>query len=116
MNTALLTKWLWKFYQVSDLLWCKIIKSQYFHNKSLRNVCSQSTGFSYFCKEVLYSLDIFFKYIKVEVGEGTGIAFCQGIWSTNVPLREKFLSLYELACNKDGIGMSGIGICNLKGI
>lgn len=103
MNEALLGKWIWKFFNEPDLIWVRMIKSQYYVNKNVREVNELSQGVSVFWKGIVTSLELILRHSKVIIGTGKETSFWHDIWHGEVTLKERYPSLFELSGNKNGL-------------
>ena len=44
---------------------------------------------------------IFSRFIQFNVGDGTRVKFCHDLWCGDCPLKEAFLELYRIFCDKE---------------
>jgi hypothetical protein len=99
MNDALLTKWLWNI-ENSNGLWQKIISKKYIKGKPLISV-KQRHNDSQFWKKILSLREVFFRYCKVVVGNGSKTSLWKNLWIGDCPLADKFPVLFDLVFDKD---------------
>jgi len=99
MNKCLLSKWIWKI-ENSDGLWQKILKEKYIKGKPLISIRKKQSD-SHFWKGILNVKDMFYKFCRKKVGNGSSTSFWENMWCGDFTVADKFPRLFNLALNKE---------------
>ncbi|MFS7973280.1 putative RNA-directed DNA polymerase [Helianthus anomalus] len=107
-NSAMLSKWWWRFRDNPNQLWALVVNSIHMSkgNKRLIPVRQSVTGvwkdIGSLDKHMLkFGISIAGR-LKVVVGNGASTRFWKDVWISPVPLMDLFPDLFRLAANKDG--------------
>ena len=101
-NVALLGKWLWRFGQERDALWCQVIEVKYDCDWS--GWCSSSSfaphGVSFWknIRRGWHSLSRFFLY---EIGDGSKVQFWVDSWCGSSSLVDRYPGLFRFCRRKE---------------
>jgi hypothetical protein len=101
-NKALLGKWLWRYANESEALWCKVIKEK--HEEQDGGWCSKEASGPFgvgLWKHIRRGWDLFARNVRFEVGVGSKILFWHDTWCENQLLKHAFPSLYHIARYKE---------------
>ena len=101
-NQALLGKWLWRYRRETTHLWRRGIESKYGNNWG--GWCTKKVSIPYgisLWRTIRQGWPVFSKSIQFEVGVGDIIKFWLYVWCGSSILREAFLELYNISCNKE---------------
>ena len=66
--------------------------------------CSKEVGGAYgvgVWKGIRRGWDTFKRYVRFEIGNGSGVLFWQDVWCREQPLMNVFLALFTIACAKE---------------
>jgi hypothetical protein len=97
MNLALLSKWIWKFYQEEDTIWSKIIWAKYRDADDLFTGTGQSG--SQFWKN-LHKIKHYFKLgAKHMISDRRRTCFWSDWWTRDHPLKGVFPNLFNISDN-----------------
>jgi hypothetical protein len=108
-NSALLSKWKWRFLDERNALWSDLLSFRYGHlpTKILGGITTQSrTNESIWWKDILslersMEEDWFKKNMSCGIGDGCNIGFWKFRWMENQPFCELFPNLFEKEVSKD---------------
>jgi hypothetical protein len=96
-NQALLGKWLWRFAKEREALWRLVIEVKY---GSLRGGwCSAEVVGSYGVRVWKYigrGWDNFYKFVRLEVGDGYNVQFWHDLWCGDRPLKLCYPALFSV--------------------
>jgi len=93
-NIALLSKWLYKLL-TSDGQWQQILRNKYLGSKPLVQV-ERKTGDSHFWSCLMRVKHDFLRFGSFLVKDGSQIRFWEDNWLGGTPLKDQFLSLYNI--------------------
>ena len=97
-NRALLGKWIWRFAQGQDKLWCRVIKCKYdtlrgdWRTKDIVH----SHGSSLW-KGIMRVWRDLYTHVSYQLGNGSKIRFWHDVWCGQMSFRDKFPELFALA-------------------
>ena len=100
-NTAILTKWLWRFSKEEASLWGRLIVAIYGLKENAWSTKDPNRGRSYRLWAGILKHKETFKLLAFLLGEGTIIRFWKDGWCDVQPLAEKFPNLFSWSLNKD---------------
>ncbi|GKC11654.1 RNA-directed DNA polymerase, eukaryota, reverse transcriptase zinc-binding domain protein [Tanacetum coccineum] len=100
-NSALLVKWVWRFFSDGSSLWSSFIKSMFGnHGATGLKVQPKRRSTWYDILQAVNSLKDkgidFFQFIRKKIGNGVNTSFWDDSWIDNIPLKVKFQRLYAL--------------------
>jgi hypothetical protein len=101
-NQASLGKWLWRFVHEREALWRSVVDAKY--GSSWAGWCSldphgsQGVGL---WKNIRKGWSLFSSHTRFILGNGFRIRFWDDVWYGEMPLKEAFPGLYDIACDKN---------------
>jgi hypothetical protein len=101
-NQALLGKWLWRYATEREAYWRKVVEIKYGSMEG--DWCTKQVERPFgvgVWKHIRRGWELFSKFIRFEVGDGTRIRFWQDVWCGDQPLKESFPVLFRIARNKE---------------
>jgi hypothetical protein len=101
-NQALLGKWLWRYATEKEAYWRKVVEIKYGSMEG--DWCTKQVERPFgvgVWKHIRRGWELFSKFIRFEVGDGTRIRFWQDVWCGDQPLKESFPVLFRIARNKE---------------
>jgi hypothetical protein len=101
-NQALLGKWLWRYATEKEAYWRKVVEIKYGSMEG--DWCTKQVERPFgvgVWKHIRRGWELFSKFIRFEVGDGTRIRFWQDVWCGDQPLKESFSVLFRIARNKE---------------
>jgi hypothetical protein len=113
-NQALLGKWLWRYATEREAYWRKVVEVKYGSMEGDWRTKQVEMPFGVGVWKHIRRWELFFKFIKFEVGDGTQIRFWHDIWCGDQPLKESFLELFRIARNKKAWVSDNMQIMNEK--
>lgn len=103
-NSALLGKWLWRFFNEESNLWQSIICHKYGMDSngwdSSRNI---SLSMSLLCRQIIRLYPLFIPHVWLIVGNGDRINFSNDIWLGDSSLSSVFPWLYRVSNQKKAV-------------
>ena len=93
-NKALLAMWLWKIKNKS-WLWQDILGRKYITDKYISGI-QHIPGDSQFWTSLLKIKDIFYKFVKKELGDGKNTRFWEDTWVDDKPLKDAYPRIYDI--------------------
>jgi mannosylglycoprotein endo-beta-mannosidase len=103
-NTALLSKWLWRFAMERDRLWRRVIAAKYgcmigdWHTSVGRGPYGVSLW-----RFISKGWGVFSKHIRFKVGSGAQISFWHDVWCGELPLSITFPMVYSVSHCKEAM-------------
>ena len=100
-NQALLGKWLWRYGAEVDHLWRRVIAVKY--GNEWGGWCTKGVSEPYgvsLWRSIGQGWPTFSKFILFYVGVGNRVKFWLDLWHGDSTLKEAFLELYGISCNK----------------
>lgn len=101
MNSALLSKWWWRFFNEPHIPWCKIIRSLYYSKRRPLHEGRTFAPYSQWWRCVVRCRDVFKCGLSFEPGDGRNIRLWSDIWTEETPLSTLFPDIYECIVHKD---------------
>jgi hypothetical protein len=103
-NQALLGKWLWRYEHEKEALWRSVVDAKFGSVRagwcSLDPPGSHGVGLWKFIRKGWSS---FSRHTKLILGNGSRIRFWDDLWVGEMPLKEAFPGLYDIACDKSSL-------------
>lgn len=101
-NTALLSKWLWRFSTERESLWHSIIQSKYGCHSNGWDVNPNPNRFmSLVWRNIITLFPLIASHLRFSVGNGNVIHFWKDLWWQDQLLFDSFPRLFRLVCHKD---------------
>jgi len=101
-NMALLGKWLWRYAFEREAWWKSVVDAKFGSTRdgwcSLDPPGSHGVGL---WKNIRKGWRLFCSYTRLILGNGSRVRFLVDVWCGEVPLKEAFPVLYDIACDKD---------------
>jgi hypothetical protein len=94
MNTALLSKWIYKLL-TSDGMWQQLLRNKYVGSKPLSQV-EWKLGDSHFLSGLMKVKPGFFRYGCFLLKDGSQVRFWEDTWLDGSSLRDQYPSLYNI--------------------
>jgi hypothetical protein len=94
MNIALLAKWFWKM-ETEEGLWQEILSKKYGGGKCLA-LAVKKPGDSQFWASLMKIKEIFYRFVKKELGDGKNTRFWEDSWVDDKPLKEAYPRIYDI--------------------
>ncbi|XP_075645387.1 uncharacterized protein LOC142616412 [Castanea sativa] len=101
-NVALLGKWLWRFGQERDALWCQLIEVKY--GCDWGGWCSSSFSGPYgvsLWKNIRWGWHSLSRFIMYDIGDGSKVQFWLDHWCGTSSLTDCYPELYRICCRKE---------------
>jgi hypothetical protein len=99
-NQALLGKWLWRFAHEREALWRSVVDAKY--GSTWVGWCSLNPHGSHgvgLWKNIRKGWSLFNSHTRFILGNGSRIRFWDDVWCGEMPLKEAFPGLYDIACD-----------------
>jgi hypothetical protein len=103
-NKALLGKWLWRYEHEREALWRSVVDAKY--GFTWAGWCSLDPPRSHgvgLWKNIKKGWSLFSSHTRLVLGDGSRIRFWDDVWGGEMPLKEAFPSLYDIACDKNSL-------------
>ena len=97
-NKALLGKWLYKLL-TEEGVWQILLRRKYIGSKALSQLYWKP-GDSHFWAGLMHTKNSFFRYGTFLIKDGSEIRFWEDTWLGNIPLRDQYPALYNIARGK----------------
>jgi len=101
-NKALLGKWLWCYEHEREALWRSVVDAKY--GSTWAGWCSLDSPWSHgvwLWKNIRKGWSLFSSHTRLVLGDGSRIRFWDDVWCGEMPLKEAFPGLYDIACDKN---------------
>jgi hypothetical protein len=101
-NKALLGKWLWRYAHERGAWWKSVVDAKY--GSTWASWCSLKPPGSHgvgLWKNIRKGWSLLCSHTKLILGNGSRIRFWDDVWCGEVPLKEAFTVLYDIARDKD---------------
>jgi len=101
-NKALLRKWLWRYAHEREAWWKYVVDAKY--ASTWAGWCSLDPPGSHgvgLWENIRKGWSLFRSYTRLILGVGSRIQFWDDVWCGEMPLKEAFLVLYDIARDKD---------------
>ena len=96
-NSALLLKYLDKFYNRKEIPWVKLVWHAHYSNGDIPHATMDKGSFWW--KDILKLCDLFRGITNCKLGDGSTVLFWSDLWNDNV-MQSKFPRLFSFAKNK----------------
>jgi hypothetical protein len=101
-NRTLLGKWLWRYGHEREAWWRVVVEAKYGSMWGGWCTCphTRASGMS-FWKNIWLGWEIFSSHSRLVLGDGAWVRLWHDRWCGDTKLKEDFLMLYSIACEKD---------------
>ena len=107
-NISLLFKWIWRFLQNPDSMWCKVVREKYGYRKNLSlldlSVPRSGGPWKQICAAIFHNAEaksIVINGVRKSIGSGASTLFWHDPWVSKIPLKVLFPRLFSIAINQN---------------